>query len=183
VSGPGSGTFGAVDHAAVPSVVAFEVADPAFAAGSPFHGSAEPSLSFGVQAQGKVRNNRLQSVPTPVPASVSAPPSRTASRTPGLLAALSRSRDGTPWSSGVVRRRTPLGRRSAALQQQPAELGTVPVPVGGSWSAAGGPISSAGRPAMPRAALSRRPAWVAALPRPPGVDRRVRVFCDWTLTP
>jgi len=33
VSGPDPGAFGVVDHAAVPSVVAFEVADPAFAAG------------------------------------------------------------------------------------------------------------------------------------------------------
>ena len=41
VSGLDLGALGAVDHAAVPSVVAFEVADPVFAAGSPFHGSAE----------------------------------------------------------------------------------------------------------------------------------------------
>ena len=40
MSGPDPGSFGGVDHGAVPSVAAFEVADPAFAAGSPFHVSA-----------------------------------------------------------------------------------------------------------------------------------------------
>jgi hypothetical protein len=48
VSGPDPGAFGAVDHAAVPSVVAFKVTDPAFAAGSPLHSSAERSSSFDV---------------------------------------------------------------------------------------------------------------------------------------
>jgi hypothetical protein len=46
VSGPDPGSFGGVDHGAVPSVAAFEVADAAFAAGSPFHLPPERSLSF-----------------------------------------------------------------------------------------------------------------------------------------
>src|SRR4051794_911741 len=46
VSGPDPGSFGGVDHGAVPAVVAFEVTDPALAAGSPFHGAAERALSF-----------------------------------------------------------------------------------------------------------------------------------------
>ena len=41
MSGPDAGAFGAIDAGAVPAVGAFEVADPAFAAGSPFDGAAE----------------------------------------------------------------------------------------------------------------------------------------------
>ena len=183
MSGPGSGTFGAVDHAAVPSVVAFEVADPALAAGSPFHGSAEPSLSFGVQTQGKVRNNRLSRCRPPCRLRF---PRRRVAPHPAPPGCWLRCRDRAtaPLVVWCCPKEDAAGSQvAAALQHQPAELGTVPVPVGGSWSAAGGPISCAGRPAMPRAALSRRPAWVAALPRPPGVDRRVRILWDWTLTP
>ena len=44
-SGPGLASFSGVDHA-VPSVVAFHVVDPSFAAGSPFHVFAERALSF-----------------------------------------------------------------------------------------------------------------------------------------
>src|SRR5262245_17694323 len=48
VSGPDPGAFGAVDAGAVPAVAAFEVADAAFAAGSPFDGAAERlSVFFG----------------------------------------------------------------------------------------------------------------------------------------
>src|SRR4051795_5478031 len=46
VSGPDPGSFGGVDHGAVPAVVAFEVTDPTFAAGPPFHVFAERGLSF-----------------------------------------------------------------------------------------------------------------------------------------
>jgi hypothetical protein len=46
VSGPDPGSFGGVDHGAVPSIAAFEGADPSFAAGTPFHVSSERSLSF-----------------------------------------------------------------------------------------------------------------------------------------
>jgi hypothetical protein len=46
VSGPDPGSFGGVDQGSVPSVAAFEVADAAFAAGSPFHLPPERSLSF-----------------------------------------------------------------------------------------------------------------------------------------
>ena len=46
VSGPGPGTFGGVDHGSIPSVAAFEVADPSFAASTPFQVSSERSLSF-----------------------------------------------------------------------------------------------------------------------------------------
>src|SRR4051795_5688686 len=48
VSGPDPCSFGVVDHGAVPAVVAFEVTDPAFAAGSPFHVAAERSPAFDV---------------------------------------------------------------------------------------------------------------------------------------
>ena len=41
MSGPGAGAFGAVDAGAVPAVAVFEVADWAFASGSPFHGAAK----------------------------------------------------------------------------------------------------------------------------------------------
>ena len=41
LSGPGPGSFQRVQARAVPSVAAFEGADPAFAAGSPLHGSPE----------------------------------------------------------------------------------------------------------------------------------------------
>ena len=43
VVGPDPGAFGAVDAGAVPSVAAFEGADPAFASGAPFDGAAERS--------------------------------------------------------------------------------------------------------------------------------------------
>src|SRR4051794_41810306 len=46
MSGPDPGSFGGVDHGAVPAVVAFEVTDPTLAAGSPFHGSSEGWSSF-----------------------------------------------------------------------------------------------------------------------------------------
>src|SRR4029077_13845188 len=46
VSSPDPGSFGGVDHGAVPSVAAFQVADSAFAAGPPFHVFAERALSF-----------------------------------------------------------------------------------------------------------------------------------------
>jgi hypothetical protein len=46
VSGPDSGSFGAVDAGSVPSVAAFEGADPPLAAGSPFHRSPERSAVF-----------------------------------------------------------------------------------------------------------------------------------------
>jgi hypothetical protein len=46
VSGPGSGAFDAVDARSVPSVAAFQVADAALAADSPFHGLAERRSSF-----------------------------------------------------------------------------------------------------------------------------------------
>src|SRR4029450_8599913 len=59
--GPDPGAFGAVDHAAVPSVAASEVADAAFAAGSPFHVPPERSLSFlglpGVAGSALARND------------------------------------------------------------------------------------------------------------------------------
>jgi hypothetical protein len=46
VSDPGASAFGGVDHGAVPAVVAFEVADAAFAAGSPLHMPSERWSSF-----------------------------------------------------------------------------------------------------------------------------------------
>ena len=46
MSGPDPGSFDGVDPGAVPAVAAFEGADPAFAAGSPFHVSAERSSVF-----------------------------------------------------------------------------------------------------------------------------------------
>jgi hypothetical protein len=46
VSDPDPGTFGGVDHGSIPPVATFQGADPAFAAGTPFHMSAERSLSF-----------------------------------------------------------------------------------------------------------------------------------------
>jgi hypothetical protein len=46
VSGPDPGTFGGVDHGSIPPVAAFEVADPSFAAGTPFQVSSERWLSF-----------------------------------------------------------------------------------------------------------------------------------------
>jgi hypothetical protein len=46
VSDPDSGAFRGVDAAAVPAVAAFQGADAAFAAGAPFHVSAERSSVF-----------------------------------------------------------------------------------------------------------------------------------------
>src|ERR1700677_242343 len=46
VSGPGPGSFGAVQAGAVPSVLPFECADPAFAAGPPFDGAPERGAAF-----------------------------------------------------------------------------------------------------------------------------------------
>src|SRR5215207_3687014 len=46
VSGPDPGSVGSVDAGAVPSVAAFEGADPAFDAGSPFDRAAERSSVF-----------------------------------------------------------------------------------------------------------------------------------------
>ena len=49
MSGPDPGSFGSVDAGSVPSVAAFEGADPAFDAGSPLHGSSErPSVFLGL---------------------------------------------------------------------------------------------------------------------------------------
>src|SRR5512132_4246281 len=47
VPGPCPGDVDAVEVAAVPSVVAFQVADAAFAAGSPFHGAPKCRSMFG----------------------------------------------------------------------------------------------------------------------------------------
>jgi len=47
VPGPGPGSFGAVQAGAVPSVLAFECADPAFASGSPLDGPPERGPAFG----------------------------------------------------------------------------------------------------------------------------------------
>ena len=52
VSGPGFRSFEAVQAGAVPAVSAFEGADPAFASGSPFDGSAECSAFLDVLAGG-----------------------------------------------------------------------------------------------------------------------------------
>jgi len=46
LSGPGFGSFEAVQAAAVPVVSAFDGADPAFASGSPFDGSAKRPAVF-----------------------------------------------------------------------------------------------------------------------------------------
>jgi hypothetical protein len=46
MSDPGSCSFGGVDPAAVPSVAAFQAADPALTAGSPFQVSAKRSSVF-----------------------------------------------------------------------------------------------------------------------------------------
>src|SRR5258705_6452564 len=52
LSGPGFRSFEAVQGGAVPAVSAFEGADPAFASGSPFDGSAECSAFLDVLAGG-----------------------------------------------------------------------------------------------------------------------------------
>ena len=50
--GPGFRSFEAVEAGAVPPVSAFEGADPTFASGSPFDGSAECSALLDVLAGG-----------------------------------------------------------------------------------------------------------------------------------
>jgi hypothetical protein len=52
LSGPGFGSFEAVQAGTVPAVSAFEGADPVFASGSPFDGSAECSALLDVLAGG-----------------------------------------------------------------------------------------------------------------------------------
>jgi hypothetical protein len=47
VSGPGPGSFGAVQAGAVPPVLALESADPAFASGPPLDGFPERGPAFG----------------------------------------------------------------------------------------------------------------------------------------
>jgi len=47
LSGPDPDSFGAIQAGAVPAVSPFEAADPALAAGSPFHGASECGCVFG----------------------------------------------------------------------------------------------------------------------------------------
>src|SRR5215207_10926490 len=46
VSDPDSGSFGAVEPAAVPALATYQGADPALAFGSPFDGSSDPPAVF-----------------------------------------------------------------------------------------------------------------------------------------